>query len=86
VGMYDIVVVPCPTCGEPDEFQSKSGRCTLETYALDDAPDDVLLDVNRHGPSTCRACGTLFGVVIEGRIQRRTLTARSVVWNADEDE
>ena len=50
MGVYDTVIVPCPTCGECGEFQSKSGKCLLETYSLDEAPDDILLDVNRDGP------------------------------------
>ena len=83
--MYDTVVVPCPTCGETGEFQSKSGECKLETYALDDAPDDVLLDVNRHAPSRCHACGTLYSVEVSGSRPRRTLTARSVVWEGENE-
>ena len=78
MGMYDTVMVPCPTCGEPAEFQSKSGDCKLDTYTLEDAPDDVLDDVNRHGPNSCGKCSTLFGVEISGQRPRRTLTARSV--------
>jgi hypothetical protein len=82
MGMYDTVTVPCPTCGEHGEFQSKSGDCKLETYTLDDAPDDVLRGVNRHSPLCCHKCGTLYAVEVNG--PRRTLTARSVVWKGDE--
>jgi hypothetical protein len=71
MGMYDTVTVPCPTCGAPAEFQSKSGRCLLETFTLEEAPDEVLFDVNRHGPATCAKCGTLFNVEVK-------LAARSV--------
>ena len=78
MGMFDTVTVPCPTCGERGEFQSKSGDCKLETYTLDDAPDDVLLDVNRLAPMRCRKCDTPYGVEVSG--PRRTLTVRSVVW------
>lgn len=85
MGMFDIVTVPCPTCGEPGEFQSKSGDCTLETYTLDDAPDDVLLDVNRHAPARCPKCDTLYGVEVRGVRPRRTLTAHAVVWKAAQD-
>ena len=80
MGMYDTVTVPCPTCSERGEFQSKSGDCKLATYSLDDAPDDVLLDVNRHSPLRCHVCGTLYSVEVSGSRPRRTLTARSVVW------
>ena len=81
MGMYDTVTVLCPTCGECGEFQSKSGACNLETYTLDDAPDDVLRGVNRHAPIRCRKCGTLFAVEVSG--PRRTLIARSVVWEGE---
>lgn len=84
MGMYDTVMVPCPTCGVQAEFQSKSGNCKLETYTLEDAPDDVLLDVNRHAPLRCRACGAQFAVAVSGERPLRTLTARSVVWEGEE--
>ena len=83
MGMYDTVTVPCPTCGERGEFQSKSGECKLETYTLDEAPDDVLLDINRHSPLRCYKCGTLYSVEVTGSRPRRTLTARSVVWESE---
>lgn len=81
MGMYDTVMVRCPQCGVPAEFQSKSGICALATYSLDEAPDDVLRDVNRHAPATCAKCGARFGVEIEGR-PVRTLIARSKIWEA----
>ena len=83
MGMFDTVMVPCPTCGVQAEFQSKSGSCTLETYALDDAPDDVLLDVNRHAPVRCQQCDALFAVALTGQRPRRTLSARSVIWEGE---
>ena len=64
MGMYDTVMVPCPKCGERFPAQSKSGDCTLETFKLEDAPEDVLCDVNRHAPFSCDSCGTLFKVQI----------------------
>jgi hypothetical protein len=82
MGMYDTVLVPCPACGATSEFQSKGGDCTLATYSLDEAPDDVLLDVNRHAPTHCPKCDTLYGVEIGGVLQRRTLSARAVVWES----
>lgn len=84
--MYDTVMVPCPRCGARAEFQSKSGDCELATYSLDDAPDDVLLDVNRHSPLTCGKCGVLFGVEIGGQLPVRTLIARSVIWKGGNGE
>lgn len=82
MGMYDTVMVPCPACGECAEFQSKSGDCKLETFSLEDAPDDVLLDINRHAPMRC-LCGVIFTVEVTGRRPRRMLNARSIVWEGE---
>lgn len=66
MGMYDTVIVSCPKCGEKHEFQSKSGECLLEVYELENCPDDVFANVNRHSPCKCD-CGTLFQVDMENR-------------------
>lgn len=66
MGMFDTVSVKCPSCKKKHEFQSKSGECFLGYYKLKNCPDDVLLDVNRHSPVTCK-CGTLFEVNINKR-------------------
>ena len=66
MGVYDSVVVTCPKCGMEHEFQSKSGRCTLSVYSLDECPEDVLANVNRHSPYEC-SCGVLLEVDIEQR-------------------
>ena len=66
MGVYDTVWVKCPTCGEENPFQSKSGDCILENYTLDNCPPDVLVNVNRHSPCRCD-CGTLYAVDIETR-------------------
>lgn len=81
MGMFDIVNVPCPVCGEMDEFQSKGGLCILATYTLNDAPADVLMDVNRHSPYKCVNCGTWFEVEVE--IITR---AKSVIYKESEGE
>lgn len=66
MGMFDTVMVPCPTCGEKADFQSKSGPCVLGTHELEVAPADVLSDVNRHAPHECVKCGTRFLVSFLG--------------------
>ncbi len=63
MGMYDTVWVECPNCGEENGFQSKSGDCILRDYTLEDCPDDVMENVNRHSPNTCD-CGCVFEVDI----------------------
>jgi len=60
MGCYDTVEVPCPECGKIEYFQSKSGERMMENYTLQNVPDDVLVDVNRHAPYKCRDCQTLF--------------------------
>jgi len=62
VGMFDRVMAPCPSCGSRVECQTKSGPCCLARYNLEDAPADVLVDVNRHAPHVCEECGTMFTV------------------------
>lgn len=64
MGMFDSVMVPCPTCGIEQEFQSKGGGCDLAIYTLADAPPDVLSDINRHAPYTCGECGTKFSATV----------------------
>ena len=65
MGMFDTVMVPCPTCGTRAEFQSKGGDCNLEVYELHEAPSDVLSNVNQHSPYTCEKCGSVFAVKIQ---------------------
>ena len=62
MGMFDSVYIPCPKCGEESEFQSKGGDCFLHNYSLEDCPQDVLSDVNRHSPVKCEKCGTFYEV------------------------
>ncbi len=64
MGMFDSVWVKCPNCGIYNEFQSKSGECILANYNLDECPDDVLEDVNRHSPCVCD-CGVSYSVDIK---------------------
>lgn len=64
--MFDSVMVPCPKCNKRQEFQSKSGECLLDVYDLEDCPDDILVDVNRHSPSICD-CGCTFEVDLNAR-------------------
>lgn len=63
MGMFDTAIVKCPKCDKKHEFQSKGGECLLDVYSLDDCPDDVMVDVNRHSPYNCD-CGTAFQVDI----------------------
>ena len=64
MGVYDTVIIKCPKCGEEHDFQSKSGTCILGYYTLDNCPEDVVHDINRHSPYECE-CGGLLSVNID---------------------
>lgn len=66
MGMYDSVMVKCPKCGKENEFQSKSGECLLNVYTLENCPNDVMVNVNRHSPFKCN-CGFNYEIDIENR-------------------
>lgn len=66
MGMYDSVIVKCPKCGVEHEFQSKNGDCFLNVFMLENCPEDVLTDVNRHSPYICN-CGASIEVDIINR-------------------
>lgn len=34
MGMFDSVYIPCPHCGKNNEFQTKSGDCSLDNYSF----------------------------------------------------
>ena len=65
MGCYDTVMVPCPKCGNRIPFQSKSGECILAEYDMEEAPEDVLRDVNRHAPYECEKCRIWFQVEVD---------------------
>lgn len=67
MGMYDTVWVKCPMCKTENGFQSKSGDCCLADYDLQNCPDDVLANVNRHSPVECDECGCRYSVNIATR-------------------
>jgi len=56
MGMFDSIYFNCPDCGKNIEAQSKSGECSLDSYAHDSVPVDVAMDANRHAPYKC-SCG-----------------------------
>lgn len=48
------IFAPCPKCGTIHGFLSRTAG--QRTYALADAPDDVLTDVGWLAPYTCHRC------------------------------
>jgi hypothetical protein len=71
MGLFDIVEVPCPLCGKKEDFTSKSGDCFIDVVSLENCPDDILADVNRHSPYTCK-CGEVFEVDLSTRKSVKT--------------
>ncbi len=69
MGCFDTIIVNCPRCGEPYFAQSKSGECLLREYKLEECPQDVLADVNRHAPFVCN-CGAIFHVELKPVVVR----------------
>jgi hypothetical protein len=76
MGCFDTVMVPCPVCRKRIGFQSKSGPCDLAVYQYEDAPADVLEDVNRHAPYTCDECSAVFSAGDKLTAERDALRAR----------
>jgi len=75
MGCYDVVEVPCPQCGKEAWFQSKGGERKMANYTLENVPDGVFADINRHAPCRCTDCSTLFFVNI--------ITRKSQIWESD---
>ena len=46
MGMFDSVWVNCKECGNKVEFQSKVGECCLHDYTINNAPPEILIDLN----------------------------------------
>ena len=61
MGCYDSVNIPCPTCGEMVEFQSKAGDRCLDTYEYSSVPVEIAIDLDG-ASSWCKCCGTRFSV------------------------
>lgn len=62
MGMFDSVLVPCPKCGAPVEFQSKEGNCACEVFDLDTAPAIILRDII-NWPDYCEKCGQWLALI-----------------------
>ena len=57
MGMFNKIWVPCPTCGEYVEFQTKSGSKELLDFNIRDVPEDELRGI--FGDiEVCEYCGT----------------------------
>lgn len=66
MGLFDSIIVKCPECNKVIDFQSKGGECCMLDYSLEEAPEDVLSNANRHSPHKCR-CGKWLYIDEENR-------------------
>ena len=63
MGMYDKVWVACPKCGKNIEEQSKAGECLLIDYTINNAPLEILVDIDG-GELYCEPCDHYFRIRI----------------------
>lgn len=45
MGMYNIITVNCPECGNQVEFQSKSGSCDMSSFNISKVPEEDLVGI-----------------------------------------
>jgi hypothetical protein len=73
MGMYNRVVIKCPSCGEENELQSKSGTCNFDTTSLDELGrvKGSLVDVAavEGDPIKCSFCSTMYYFLIHAVAQ-----------------
>jgi len=75
MGMFDTVMIMCPSCGKITKQQSKMGECMLREYTLAEAPLAVLSDMkydSDHDGLHCEHCKIKFILNIETRIKLTT--------------
>ena len=77
MGCYNTIIAKCPKCGEENEFQTKSGDCSMSIFPLEDAPDADMLDSNRHTPCPCIKCDV--ELVFEYTVQKISVIDRKLV-------
>ncbi len=76
MGMFDSVMVPCPSCGTVNEFQSKGGVCGLREYTLETAPVDVLGGMTYY-TEQCKNCGAEYRIQV--KCKAKAVLARDYV-------
>lgn len=88
MGLFDSVMVPCPSCGRDVEFQSKGGDCLMHRFPLVSAPLDVLVGAIRWNPTRC-PCGQWVEIVSRMSRMARAVPTEEVKcerpWSAGRD-
>ena len=69
MSVYNSLIVPCPRCREPVEFQTHAGPYGMHTYNLDDAPAAVIVDIAEEPAQRCDECGLAFKITIETAVR-----------------
>ena len=49
MGCFDTLCFQCPSCAEIISEQSKAGECSLSSYSLENAPLNIIADINYYG-------------------------------------
>lgn len=71
MGMFDSLIVQCPSCSQEVEFQSKGGKCQLIRYTCQDIPMDVLGGCI-NDEAQC-ACGKILGLQAQSLVGVRII-------------
>jgi len=72
MGMFNTVVIPCPICAYPVDFQSKSGpKLDLSIYLYPDVDSRVLMGIQHS--SKCDGCENHLRVVFSKNGKRCAL-------------
>lgn len=62
MGLFDTLILYCPNCGKAQAYQSKAGDCGLNTYYFEDAPMEILKDIEEDDWTDCISCQTRFKI------------------------
>lgn len=65
MGMFDTLVIKCPSCNEDVEEQTKSGPCMLYTYEWENCSDNMKYGFT--GRHRCYHCKSEFEVKVKTR-------------------
>ena len=71
MGMFDSLIVQCPSCSQDVEFQSKGGKCQLIRYTCVNVTMDVLGDCI-NDEEEC-ACDKILGLQSQSLIRVRII-------------
>lgn len=56
MGVYDEVIIDCPSCSEFHMEQTKWGNCSLSCYTIDNAPLAILAGLKEQSDANALVC------------------------------